>query len=162
MLARLTVVMVAWIGVGLICVGTGCFGPTEESVTDSARDSTGDVLAPTPIPVAETAEPTPISNPAQNQPDPVVGDTEVGTVDAGNVGTGILGPEVGDSIFFQPNLGWGNTINLLDLLDLLSDQALADILNPVTANPGSFTTLELLCLDEGFSDSFCRSRYGAP
>ena len=73
-----------------------------------------------------------------------------------------MDPNAGSLAPILPGLGWGNTIDLLDLLDLLPQDSLADILDPATENPDSFSNLELLCLDMGISDSICRSRYGAP
>lgn len=47
-----------------------------------------------------------------------------------------------------------------DLLSLLLDGLVLDVFMPAPPLDGSFTFLELLCLDTGLSDSYCRSRYG--
>ena len=47
-----------------------------------------------------------------------------------------------------------------DLLSALLDGFVLDVLLPAPPLDGSFTFLELLCLDTGLSDSYCRSRYG--
>ncbi len=120
--------------------GAVCDGP--DACGDPAEDGVAGVA--TPIPVADATEPTPVI-------DPVEGEPGTGTVVTGDGGAGVL--------VWLPWLGWGSTI---DLLDLLATGGLGDALEPATDNPGSFTHLELLCLDQGLSPSFCRSRYSGP
>ena len=127
------------------CVGTPqqtpiCDGP--EGCADAALGD--EAAAAVPIPVAAAVEPTPVNGPVAGDLGP---DSDV-TGDAG-----------GPTFVWLPWLGWGSTI---DLLDLLATGGLGDALDPATEIPGSFTYLELLCQDQGFSDSHCRSRYGGP
>lgn len=153
------------IGATLVCAGAGCFAaprpqrvcetgatcPEESFTPHTGENAEAEAAAPAPIPVADWREPTPVSEPGSDQSssdseDPDSSDTPVDS-------------EM--SLLDRPHFSWGNSITILDLLDLLPEATLGDILDPATDNPGSFTTLELLCLDEGFSDSFCRSRYGS-
>lgn len=131
--------------VGLV----GCVGaPRQPAVCEESEPcaATGGEEGATavPVPVADATEPTPVN-------DPVEGDLGTGTLVTGDGGAGPL--------VWLPWLGWGSTI---DLLDLLATGGLGDALDPATDNPGSFTYLELLCQDQGFTDSYCRSRYGGP
>jgi len=128
----------------------GCFdAPRQEEACDGFDASTdtavgGEVGTPIPIPVADAAEPTPVreASEAESLTDAIVN----GDADAG-------------ALVWLPWLGWGRTI---DLLDLLATGGLGDSLEPASDNPGSFTHLELLCLDQGLQPSYCRSRYGGP
>lgn len=159
MASKLTALIVIGFGAVIISAGVGCFGHGDSAPTGvpsngdtgpepaSGPLSSTDPIAPTPIPVADARDPTPINDPTLTLPDATTEPNEPGNIS--------LAP-------ILPGLGWGNTIDLLDLLDLLPPASLGDILDPATDNPGSFTDLELLCQDMGISDSICRSRYGAP
>jgi len=157
MVRRFMVFVALGAGLGLICAGVGCFDPVPTPASDQPEAPANVVSAAPPVSAADAAEPTPVNDPAADQAAPVSGiEDPVGT------SAGTTRPGSADPVIVQPNIGWGNTINLLDLLTLLPADTLGDVLNPATDNPGSFSTLELLCRDEGFSDSFCRSRYGNP
>jgi len=120
---------------GGVCDGSAACGEA------AAGDDAG---AAVPVPVADAAQPTPVN-------DPVEGDLGVGSGVAGDGGV--------PALVWLPWLGWGNTI---DLLDLLATGGLDGAMESATDNPGSFTHLELLCLDQGLPPSHCRSRYGGP
>ena len=133
---------------GVVPLG-GCVGVPEpaavcEGPEPCAAGGGDEAAMAIPVPVADATEPTTVN-------DPVEGERDTGIVVTGDGGTGAL--------VWLPWLGWGSTI---DLLDLLATGGLDDALDPATDNPGSFTHLELVCLDQGLPSSFCRSRYSWP
>jgi len=126
---------VAWSG----CVGTP---PPPSDCVDAGTCGTG------AEPEAATPETEPVADPVVvnpvREPDTITSEVDVES-------------EMPADLVWVPWLGWGQTV---DLLDLLATGGLADD-DPVTANPGSFTTLERLCLTQDYPASYCRSRYGS-
>ena len=160
-------------------------GVNAPSVDDGGQAVAASDLATEQIAVVDTDLSMPSSSTSSSFPSTSVPNATETT--GANGGSGPLAHDLTDSIAnpsgaaplgtWFPEIGFGDTstggidsfaldpflfisMGDADLLSALLDGFVLDVFMPAPPLDGSFTFLELLCLDTGLSDSFCRSRYG--